>query len=45
MSPRLMTTTALAFVAFIGAAAAQPAPQPFSTRKIDGTENVYLFRY
>jgi len=45
MSHKLLTTTALALLAFISAAIAQPAQSPFSTRKIDGTDNVYLFRY
>jgi glyoxylase-like metal-dependent hydrolase (beta-lactamase superfamily II) len=25
--------------------AAQPSPPPFATRKVDGTDNVYIFRY
>jgi glyoxylase-like metal-dependent hydrolase (beta-lactamase superfamily II) len=45
MPHKLLTTTALALLAFISAAIAQPAQSPFSTRKIDGTDNVYLFRY
>jgi hypothetical protein len=45
MSHKLLTTTALALLAFISAAIAQPAQSPFSNRKIDGTDNVYLFRY
>ena len=48
-----LVTAALALFAFTGVAAAQPAappaPQPaaplFATKKIDGTDNVYLFRY
>jgi glyoxylase-like metal-dependent hydrolase (beta-lactamase superfamily II) len=30
---------------FIAAQAQQPAPPPFATTKVDGTENVYIFRY
>jgi len=40
---KLLTATALALLAFTSAAAAQQPP--FATRKIDGTDNVYLFRY
>src|SRR5689334_23492922 len=45
MRHKLRTATAMAFLVFTGAALAQPAQQPFATRKIDGTDNVYLFRY
>ena len=45
MPHRLLTATAMAFLVFTGAAVAQPAQPPFATRKIDGTDNVYLFRY
>src|SRR4029079_18414185 len=49
----VVTVTALALFAFTGIAAAQTSPQtsppasppPFATRKVDGTDNVYIFRY
>ena len=28
-----------------GAQAQQPAPPPYATTKVDGTDNVYIFRY
>src|SRR5882762_11519100 len=37
---------ALAFAALTASAQAQaPAQPPFATTKVDGTENVYIFRY
>src|SRR5215471_6700797 len=45
MPHKLLKATAMAFLIFTGAALAQPAQPPFATRKIDGTDNVYLFRY
>ena len=45
MSRMILTGTALALLAFTDIAAAQTAQPPFATRKIEGTENVYLFRY
>ncbi len=42
---KLVAATALAMCAFTEVASAQSAPPPFATRKIDGTENVYVFRY
>lgn len=44
MPRKLLTVTMLALLALSGAAA-QTTPPPFATRKIDGTDNVYLFRY
>jgi glyoxylase-like metal-dependent hydrolase (beta-lactamase superfamily II) len=41
----LHAATALMLLALTGGAVAQSAPSPFATRKIDGTDNVYLFRY
>ena len=45
MPHKLLAATAMAFLVFTSAAVAQPAQPPFATRKIDGTDNVYLFRY
>jgi glyoxylase-like metal-dependent hydrolase (beta-lactamase superfamily II) len=53
MPRKLVTVTALALFAFTAIAAAQtspptPAPAsppPFATRKVEGTDNVYIFRY
>ncbi len=45
MPHKVLTLIALALFAFTGIAAAQTAPPPFATRKIEGTDNVYLFRY
>src|SRR5262249_60276373 len=45
MRHKLLTAAAMAFLVFTGAAVAQPAQPPFATRKIEGTDNVYLFRY
>lgn len=43
---KVLVVTALTLFAFTGVAAAQTAPPPpFSTQKIEGTDNVYLFRY
>lgn len=30
---------------FVTAQAQQPTPPPFATTKVDGTDNVYIFRY
>src|ERR1044071_8423524 len=45
MPSKPIAATALALLAFTSAAAAQSTQPPFATRKIDGTDNVYLFRY
>jgi len=45
MPHKLLTATAMAVLVFTGAAVAQSAQPSFATRKIDGTDNVYLFRY
>ena len=45
MPCKFLTATALTLLAWTGVAAAQTAQPPFATRKIDGTDNVYLFRY
>ncbi len=45
MLHKLVTVTALALLALTGIAAAQTPPPPFATRKVEGTENVYIFRY
>jgi hypothetical protein len=45
MPYKLHAATALMLLALTGGAVAQSAPSPFATRKIDGTDNVYLFRY
>jgi glyoxylase-like metal-dependent hydrolase (beta-lactamase superfamily II) len=37
-------TSIAALIAFTGSAAAQGQP-PFSTQKVEGTDNVYIFRY
>ena len=42
---KLITATALTLLAFTSVAVAQSGQPPFATRKIDGTDNVYLFRY
>src|SRR5258708_15436969 len=46
--PEMKTLNAIAIVAILmvgaGAARAQNAP-PVSTKKVDGTDNVYVFRY
>ena len=42
---RALALTTLTLFAFCGVAAAQTAPPPYSTIKIDGTDNVYVFRY
>jgi hypothetical protein len=38
-----MTTALIASA--LAAPAQQPAPPPFATTKVDGTDNVYIFRY
>src|SRR5262245_18949466 len=40
----LLGMSAAALLALTASAAAQ-SPPPFSTRKVDGTDNVYIFRY
>jgi len=45
MMHRILAAIALTLFAFAGIAAAQTTAPPFSTRKIEGTDNVYLFRY
>jgi glyoxylase-like metal-dependent hydrolase (beta-lactamase superfamily II) len=55
MLRKVVTATALTLFAFTGIAAAQtppptppqasPPPPPFATRKVEGTDNVYIFRY
>ena len=46
MSRHSTGIAALAFAAFAASAQAQaPAQPPFATTKVDGTENVYIFRY
>jgi glyoxylase-like metal-dependent hydrolase (beta-lactamase superfamily II) len=40
----VFATSIAALIAFTGSAAAQNPP-PFSTRKVEGTDNVYIFRY
>jgi glyoxylase-like metal-dependent hydrolase (beta-lactamase superfamily II) len=40
----LFATSAAALIAFTATAFAQGQP-PFATRKVDGTDNVYIFRY
>lgn len=35
----------LAACLFVAAQAQQPTPPPFATTKVDGTDNVYIFRY
>ena len=42
---KLITATALTLLAFTSVGVAQSGQPPFATRKIDGTDNVYLFRY
>lgn len=44
MKTSICLTALAALVAGLGPAAAQNPPQT-STRKVDGTENVYAFRY
>jgi glyoxylase-like metal-dependent hydrolase (beta-lactamase superfamily II) len=39
------TVGSLLAVACLGVAYAQPAAPPFATTKVDGTDNVYIFRY
>ena len=45
MLARAFASSTLALFALTSVAAARSAPPPFATRKIDGTDNVYLFRY
>jgi glyoxylase-like metal-dependent hydrolase (beta-lactamase superfamily II) len=45
MSYALAGAALAAACLFIAAQAQQPAPAPFATTKVDGTENVYIFRY
>ena len=45
MSRKILAATTLALFGLTDVAAAQTAQPPFATRKIEGTENVYLFRY
>ena len=42
---RVLAATSAALFTLTGLAVAQSAPPPFATRKIDGTDNVYIFRY
>ena len=40
-----MTAALMASTLAAPAQAQQPAPPPFATTKVDGTDNVYIFRY
>ncbi|HVG52133.1 MAG TPA: MBL fold metallo-hydrolase [Xanthobacteraceae bacterium] len=44
MQARIFAATAAAMIAFSTGAIAQ-APPPFSTTKVEGTDNVYIYRY
>jgi glyoxylase-like metal-dependent hydrolase (beta-lactamase superfamily II) len=45
MSYALAGAALVAMCLFIAAQAQQPTPPPFATTKVDGTDNVYIFRY
>jgi len=42
---RLLCSAAILLALTVGAAAQQPAAPTFATTKVEGTENVYIFRY
>ena len=45
MSYALVSAALAAACLFVTAQAQQPTPPPFATTKVDGTDNVYIFRY
>jgi glyoxylase-like metal-dependent hydrolase (beta-lactamase superfamily II) len=45
MSYVLAAAALIAACLFMAAQAQQPTPPPFATTKVDGTDNVYVFRY
>jgi glyoxylase-like metal-dependent hydrolase (beta-lactamase superfamily II) len=45
MSRKFMTFCALAFTAALAAPASAQTPPTFATTKVEGTDNVYIFRY
>ena len=45
MSYALVSAALAAACLFVTAQAQQPTPPPFATTKVDGTDNVYIFRF
>jgi hypothetical protein len=41
----VLTAACLGVAAYAQQPAQQPAPPPFATTKVEGTDNVYVFRY